>query len=211
MLLSVTGASGTGKSTALAALGGIDLGAPVTCVEFDSMGVPDEADTAWRHGATEHWVGRALEAQARGEHVVLFGQVAPGELLAAPSADRLDGIAVCVLHCSSEVQEARLIGRGEPADSLVHHLRFGQWFRQHAEDPRHAPEVIRVDSTVPMVWSRWEGLHGSDPRWPVRVIETDDLSRAEVAERLLAWARDELSRHAEGNLAPAGNENDHAV
>jgi hypothetical protein len=149
MLLSVTGASGTGKSTALELLREVDFGTPVVRVEFDSIGVPDGADTAWRHDATERWVRFA--------------------------------------------QEARLIGRGEPADSLVHHLRFGQWFRRHSEDPQHAPEVIRVDTPVPMDWSRWETLSGDDSRWPVTVLDTDALSAGEVAERIEAWARENLA------------------
>ena len=193
MLLSVTGASGTGKSTALDLLREVDFGTPVVCVEFDSIGVPEGADTAWRHDATERWVRVALEAQSRREHVLLFGQVPPGELLAVPSAEQLDGIAICVLAASPQVQEARLIGRGEPADSLVHHLRFGQWFRRHSEDPQHAPEVIRVDTPVPMDWSRWETLSGDDPRWPVTVLDTDALSAGEVAERIEAWARENLA------------------
>lgn len=157
MLLSVTGASGVGKSTVLAALEQSgELGPDVTCVEFDSIGVPEGADTAWRHGATEEWVRFAIEEQDAGRHVLLAGQVPPGELLAAPSADRLDGIAVCVLHFSSEVQEARLVGRGEPADSLFHHLRFGAWFGAHARDPQHAPEVVRVETR-----RRWSGQGGS--------------------------------------------------
>lgn len=189
MLLSVSGVSGMGKSTALEALQEADFGVPVRCVEFDSIGVPDGADTAWRHGAIEHWVRVALDAQRDGAHLALFGQVPPGELLAAPSADQLDGIAICVLASSPEVQQERLIGRGEPADSLVHHLRFGQWFRRHAEDPGHAPEVIRVDSAVPMVWSRWEGLSADDPRWPVSVIDTDGLTPADAAREVEDWIR----------------------
>ncbi|WP_194420895.1 hypothetical protein [Microbacterium abyssi] len=194
MLLSVTGASGVGKSTVLAALEESDHGPDVTCVEFDSIGVPDGADTAWRHGAIEHWVRFAIEEQDAGRHVLLAGQVPPGELLAAPSADRLDAIAVCVLHSSPEVQEARLIGRGEPADSLVHHLRFGAWFHRHAKDPAFQPEVIRVDSSVPMRWDRWAELQAGDARWPVTIIDTDDLSPGEVVGRVQVWAVEQLQR-----------------
>lgn len=192
MLLSVTGASGVGKSTVLAALEESDLGNDVTCVEFDSIGVPDGADTAWRHGAIEHWVRFAIEEQDAGRHVLLAGQVPPGELLAAPSVDLLDRVAVCVLHSSPQVQESRLLGRGESADSLVHHLRFGVWFSAHALDPQHAPEVVRVESAIPMVWGRWDHLQTGDPRWPVSLVDTDDLSPAEVADRVEEWARDQI-------------------
>src|SRR5688500_5179540 len=105
MLFSLTGASGAGKSAALAHLRDVsDWGAAVQCVEFDSIGVPANADTAWRHEAIEHWIRRALEAQAQGSHLLLCGQVPMGELLAAPSADRLEGVAVCLLHCSPDVR-----------------------------------------------------------------------------------------------------------
>lgn len=193
MLLSVTGASGTGKSTALDVLREVDFGSPVLCVEFDSIGVPAGADTVWRHCATERWTRFAVNAQSRGQHVLLFGQVPPGELLAVPSAEQLDGIAICALTASRRVQEQRLIGRGEPADSLGNHLRFGQWFRRHSEDPQYSPEVIRVDSPVAMEWSRWETLSGDDPRWPVTVLDTDALSAGEVVERIEAWARERLA------------------
>ncbi|MET0762013.1 MAG: hypothetical protein ABWZ63_06735, partial [Thermoleophilaceae bacterium] len=61
-------------------------GQRVSCVEFDSVGVPPGADTAWRHGVVERWVRRAVEEQREGRHFVLCGQVPFGELLAAPSA-----------------------------------------------------------------------------------------------------------------------------
>lgn len=60
MLLVVSGASGAGKSTALEQLRAADWGTPVECNEFDSMGVPSDADTSWRQGAIEHWVQRAV-------------------------------------------------------------------------------------------------------------------------------------------------------
>ncbi|MDR2998755.1 MAG: AAA family ATPase [Microbacterium sp.] len=194
MLLSVTGASGTGKSTALDALRRVDFGRRVTCVEFDSIGVPEGADASWRHGAVEHWVRFAIDAQARGEHVVLFGQIPPGELLAAPSAERLDGLAICVLHCSPDEQKERLLHRGEPADSIVHHLQFGEWFRRHAADPTYVPEIIRVDSAVPMEWSRWDQLSADDPGWPVSLIDVGPLSRAAIAEHIESWVRESLAK-----------------
>lgn len=197
MLLSLTGASGTGKSTVLAALGLVDWGRPVVCIEFDSIGVPAGADTAWRHEAIEQWVRFAADAQNDGKDVLLCGQVPPGELLAAPSADQLNGLGICVLHCSPAVQESRLVGRGEPAEGLIHHLRFGEWFVKHARDPTHAPEVIRVSSTVPMAWERWEHWESGDPRWSARIVETDLLSPEEVAGKVEHWARGELARHAQ--------------
>lgn len=75
MLLSLSGASGSGKSTALRSLMAADLSQRIACVEFDSIGVPIDADTAWRHSAVEHWVQAAVTAQSSGKHFLLCGQV----------------------------------------------------------------------------------------------------------------------------------------
>jgi hypothetical protein len=113
-----------------------------------------------------------------------------GELLAAPSADALDGIAVCLLHCSSETRRRRLIGRGANPDGLHDHLAFGEWFYGHALDPSHMPHVIRVASPVDMRWERWSGWTADDPRWSFEIIDTDAPTREQVAARVVAWARD---------------------
>jgi energy-coupling factor transporter ATP-binding protein EcfA2 len=197
MLFSLTGASGAGKSTVLAHLDGVSWPVPVRCVEFDSIGVPDGADTAWRHGAIEHWVQQAVQADAVGEHMLLCGQVPMGELFAAPSAERLQGIAVCLLHCSPETRTARLLARGEDPASIVHHNRFGEWFRGHTLDPRHAPEVIRVESAVPMAWDRWAEWERGDPRWAAEIIDTDERAPADVAREVEEWVRRRLADPAE--------------
>lgn len=194
MLLVVTGASGAGKSTALRHLEQVSWPQPVRCVDFDSVGVPARPDTSWRHRVTEHWVQQAIAAQNAGEHMLLCGQVPPGELLAVPSADQLSGLAVCALHCSPEVRTRRLLARGEDPSSIVHHNRFGEWFRAHCLDPTHMPEVIRVQSDVPMAWERWAGWRQGDPRWDATIIDTDHRSPTDVAEAAEAWARGILAR-----------------
>lgn len=194
MLLLVTGAGGAGKSTVLGKLTTVDWRMPVVCAEFDSIGVPAGADTAWRHAAVEQWVSHAAALQATGVHLILFGQVPLGELLAAPSAERIDGVEVCLLHCSAEVRRARLRDRGEPEDSLVHHVRFGDWFLEHTRDPTHQPEVIRVDTPTPMRWERWESWSAGDPRWDARIIDTDSIGPADAADLVEAWARARFAR-----------------
>lgn len=193
MLLSVTGASGAGKSTTVVALAAAFAGHPVSCVEFDSVGVPPGADVAWRHGVLEQWVQRALVEQRAGRHLVLCGQVPMGELLAAPSAVELDGVAVCLLHCSPEVRRERLVARGERSDGLRDHLAFGEWFYRHALDPEYRPDVIRVESAVPMRWERWANWKAGDSRWAFEVIDADTLTRDEAAARVVAWAHDVLA------------------
>lgn len=193
MLLSLTGASGVGKSTVLEVLRSRDRADLVECVEFDSIGVPPDADTSWRHAALERWVSYAVSAQEAGRHLLLCGQVPMGELLAAPTSDRLDGIAVCVLHCSPAVRRERLRERGEHDDAIVHHVRFGEWFLRHSLDPAHAPEVIRVESATPMRWHRWDSWMRDDPRWAPKVIDTDGRHPDVVAEQVETWIADVLA------------------
>lgn len=200
MLLSLTGASGAGKSTVLEALRRTRWPKPLALAEFDSVGVPPGADTAWRHSTVERWIRRALELQERGRHLLLCGQVPLGELLAAPSAERLDRIAVCVLDCSADVRRTRLRSRGEPEEALRHHLAFGEWIRSHSVDPTFHPEVIRVPSTVPMRWERWEAWLPGDPRWAPELIDTDGLEPTDVAGRVETWVRGALT----GGGATAG-------
>ena len=200
VLLSLTGASGAGKSTTLDAMAYALAALPVRCAEFDSAGVPPEivgstgADgTLWRQDGVEHWVRRAVAEQRTGRHLLLCGQVPAGELLAAPSAKLLDGIAVCLLHCSPEVRRERLIARGEDPDHLEAHLCFGEWFLGHMTDPTHMPEVIRIAEASGMQWERWQGWSSGDPRWHFEVIDTDSLTRQQTAERVLLWATKTLA------------------
>jgi hypothetical protein len=203
LLLSVTGASGAGKSTPFEALNRAFEGQLVTCVEFDALGVPPNADTAWRHGAVERWVQRARDEQRVGRHLVLCGQVPVGELLAAPSADILDGLAACVLHCSPEVRRERLVARGDDPNAVHDHLTFGEWFHRHTLDPSYQPEVIQVPSPVAMRWDRWTEWRAGDPRWAFEVIDTDGFTREEVAARVVARAQDTLSGRRQTPLAGA--------
>jgi len=79
-----------------------------------------------------------------GGDLVIFGQIAPGEVLAAPSAARVDAIAVCLLHCDRATRRRRLLDRGCPPGNSEDHLAFGDWMCAHAMDPSHRPEVITV-------------------------------------------------------------------
>ena len=78
--------------------------------DFDEIGVPADADMAWRHRANEQWVQRALAAE---RDFVLAGQTPLGELLAAPSAARLDVISACLLDCDDTERLVRMRSRGD--------------------------------------------------------------------------------------------------
>jgi hypothetical protein len=116
--------------------------------------------------------------------VVAIHAVAPGELIAAPSADRLDRIAVCLLDCDAASQTERLRRRGDPEELLPRHVAFADWMREHVRDPGHMPEVIMEGGWAAMRWERLAHAH-----WSFDVIDTSGRAAADVAADSLAWVR----------------------
>jgi hypothetical protein len=196
MFLLVTGASGAGKSTARLAAAR-ELSAEIDSVELgDVVEIPARPTIAWRQRATETVVQRALERQADGRHLLLCGDpVAPGEVLAAPSATRLTGVAVCLLDLNPDAQTARLSRRGDDPALFVHHHAFADWMRGHARDPRHLPHVVTADAWEAMRWERWTGVDPNDGTWGVTVLDTTELSPEDVATEVVAWCRRALRGH----------------
>jgi hypothetical protein len=191
MLFLIFGSSCSGKTTLLDALRA--RRPELELHDFDEIGVPADADTAWRHRANEQWVLRALAAEG---DFVLAGQTPLGELLAAPSAPQLDAISGCLLDCDDTERLARMRGRGDDwaarfggvLDDFVH---WGEWMRGHARDPRFRQFVIQDACDPSMQWSRWSAWRANDPRWRVRIVDTSQLSVDETADELERWLDEE--------------------
>jgi hypothetical protein len=200
MLLLVTGASGVGKST-VRILVEKELAPAVESIELPHVLPLRAAPTrVWRQQAAEEAVRRAIELRPLGRHVLLAGDPVPAaEVVAAPSAPQLDGIAVCLLDASAEAQTARLTARGDDPSVLHHHHAFAEWMRRAASDPLHMPEVITTNSWDQMRWDRLE--HVSDT-WHVTTIDTSELSRMQVAEAVVAWARSSIAGDVPAIHAP---------
>jgi len=196
-LLLVTGASGAGKSTVRRAVSG-EISAAVECVELgDVVDVPRFPDIAWRQRATEAAVARAVRLQSAGRHLLLSGDpVAAGEVLAAPSATELEGLAACLLDVGPDAQAARLQRRGDDPALLVHHQAFADWMRGHARDPGHMPHVLTTESWEEMRWERWVGAEADREDWLMQVIDTSELTEEQVAFEVLSWCRRVLLGHA---------------
>jgi hypothetical protein len=200
VLLLVTGASGAGKSTARQLIEK-ELGATTECVELgDVVGVPRAPTLAWRQHATEAVVRRALELQARGRHLLLSGDpVAAGEVIAAPSADRLHGISVCLLDVDERSQTARLSARGDDPALFVHHIAFASWMRLHAREPDHMLGVLRDGGWDAMRWERVSERDGSE--WAMHVLDTSGLTADQVAAEVADWCRRAVAGQAPVMLA----------
>lgn len=197
MFLLVTGASGAGKTTVRKAVAA-ELSPEVECVELGHVvRFPPVPTKAWRQQATEAVVQKALALQAGGRHLLLAGDpVAAGEVIAAPSADRLDAVAVCLLDVDPQAQVARLTQRGDEERLHADHLAFAAWMRGHARSPHRMLDVLTTDGWDAM---RWERLKALDPRrgtWGMHVVDTSARSTDEVAGDVLIWCRRALRGQA---------------
>jgi hypothetical protein len=98
VLLFLVGASASVKTTLRLQLADRlpDLAVHDVDEPFADAPPPTELDRVWRAEQSEGWIGRALEYERDGVDMLLTGGVF-GELLACPSATRLDGIAGCLL------------------------------------------------------------------------------------------------------------------
>jgi len=191
VLLLIAGASGAGKTSVREAIAG-ELAPGVEAVELRHLGtVPAAPDLAWRQRMAERAVARSCVLDAQGRHLLLAGDpVAPGEVLAAPSATSVD-IAVCLLDVSEATQRERLRRRGDPEELLPRHAAFAAWLRRHAEDSTHMPHVLTTGGWDGMRWSRLATLP-----WQITVIDGSTMSVAESGRAALQWVRDALSGRA---------------
>jgi hypothetical protein len=189
MFFLVTGASGVGKST-VRRLIEPEFADVLESAELATLGVTPEWNIAWRQRMVERMVRRALARQRGGKHFLLCGDpIPPGEVLAAPSADRLAHLAVCLLDASEESQRARLVARGDDQSLIPHHVAFAQWMRHHVVDHRYRPDVILQNSWSAMRWDRWNSDEQVALPWSSQVIDTTQRSPVEVGTLVAKWIR----------------------
>ena len=197
MVFFVTGAGGSGKTACLPHLRRL-LPQLIFC-EFDSVGVPRGAGNMWRQQTTEYWLQQALVHQAEGRDTMILGGALLGEILASPSAPKVNGISVCLLDCADVVRIDRLRamgGRRAATGASQGMLNWAAWMRLHAVDPQWRPDLIKTESAPEMQWARWATWRRGDPRWQVWVLETTIISPDEVAERLAGWVHKQQEAHA---------------
>jgi hypothetical protein len=205
VLFLVFGSSASGKTTAMELVRKRVAGLAVH--DFDEVEPPAGASVDWRHRANEHWLRRALEYQLTGRDLLLAGQTPFGELLATPSATRLEAISGCLIDCDDATRAARLEGRGLDwfdhtagdlqavfswPEWIQQHINWADWIRRHANDPTWRQDVIRVPASEDaMHWERWVDWQAGDPRWRTRIIDTSTTPPDQVADALVDWIEQE--------------------
>ena len=195
MLLLVTGASGMGKTT-VRKLVAAQFADRLESAELVEVAGPPEWSLRWRHQAVEKAVQRAVEAQRRGKHFLLCGDPVPAaEAYAAPSADQLESIAVCLLDATEDAQRARLMERGDDPALIPNLSAFAAWRREHIATPGHRLDVVRQGGWEEMQWERSLAAMDQQQLWLSHRIDTSELDPSEVAKRVTAWIRQQIGEH----------------
>jgi len=195
MLLLITGASGMGKTT-VRKMVEAQFADRLEAAELVEVAGPPEWSLRWRHQAVEKAVQRAVQAQRHGKHFLLCGDpVPPAEVYAAPSADQLESIAVCLLDATEDSQRLRLTERGDDPTLIPHHIAFAAWMRDHITNPRHRLDVVRQGGWEKMQWERSLAAMDQQQLWRSHRIDTTELDPSEVATLVTVWIRQHIGEH----------------
>jgi hypothetical protein len=207
VLFLLSGSSGSGKSTLAHALVGRVADLAVHELSELADAPWQRGDRSWRRDLIEPWLERVATYEAEGKDVLLT-EVVLGEVLAAPSATRVNGIAACLVDCDDDERMRRLRPRydGRVADphQLWDFLAWALWLRRHSIDPQTFTGPVRDDADTTWAWERWERWQAGDPRWTTFVLDTTSETVDASANRLGAWIIEQRRLRATGRLPLAG-------
>ncbi|MDO9577245.1 MAG: hypothetical protein Q7J16_05125 [Candidatus Cloacimonadales bacterium] len=191
MLFIISGAPATGKSSAVKLLK--DKLENFECHDSDEIIVKTGTG---RRKSNEIWIERALDAQQKGNDFLLSTQSPFGEILACPSAIKLDGIKCCLLDCNDFVRAERYLARPQFKEWPLgmDTLCWAVFHRMHAIDPQWEQRVI-VDKELPEYgWNRWTNWQKGDARWEVKIIDTSENEMQYTADLVHDWILDEKKK-----------------
>lgn len=105
---------------------------------------------------------------------------AQGELLACPSAKKIDKIHFCLLEVSDfeRVQRIKERNSGEADQNM---LNWASWLRMHHQDPQWMQHVIIEDNWECLDFSRWKDLENWDFLAKVNILDTTNCSIDQAA------------------------------
>jgi len=179
------GASGSGKPACLPGLR--------TCLpdidwrDFDDF--PSKpTSTADRQRASECWLQEARQNQERRVDTGIVGTVVFGEMLACPSAEKIEGIHAILLDCYDVTRIDRILARN--ADGFYasqEMLCWAAWQRMHGVDPQWRQDVIQAEGAEEMHWERWRHWKRGDPRWRVESLDNTDLTIQDTVDAVVKW------------------------
>ena len=191
MFFLITGAAASGKTTMARLLR--DALPDFICHDFDEK---QHSTVAERCSFLEEWITEALDAQREGKDFVITAHAPFGELLAAPSAIKLDRISACLLDCDDITRAARYRARPQMEEWPLNQdtLCWASWQRMHAADPQWEQRVIVNNKQPGFRWDRWTKWPSGDKRWRVTRIDTTAQTAAETLKVLVRWMADERNR-----------------
>lgn len=182
MIYFITGGSGSGKTTILKTLKHL-VGNSYDVFDFDTIGVPMNANKQWRQEATEKWIEKLLTHE---KESILLGQMVLGEIIASPSASLIGKIHFCLLDVTDKERIRRLKQRNtEKVDQHV--LNWASWLRIHTEDPQWEQHVIKNDGWNGMLFSRWDKADKWNSLASIKIIDTTNIPIDQVAWHIKDW------------------------
>lgn len=173
----IIGASGSGKSAVMPYLS--KLMPELRLYDFDEIGVPDDADAAWRQRTTVQWLAKLNRDHAK-QPCCLLGQMVPAEIYSVKLFDCLAGVTIVLLDCADDVRIKRLRQRGSNAIDQ-HGLNWSSWLRQQCVDPTWQQHVIPQNVIDGVDWSRWLKLQSWPAQIQIRHVDTTFLTLEQVA------------------------------
>jgi chloramphenicol 3-O-phosphotransferase len=178
----IGGASGSGKSAILSELQKL-LGEKIKVYDFDDMGVPVGADTKWRQKSTEKWLQKLLEDD---QDACLLGQIVLGEILACPSATKIDKVNFCLLDVGDFERIQRLKKRNTyGADQNM--LHWSSWLRMHHQNPQWAQHVVKEDAWEGLNFCHWDQLEHWTNKAHIKTLDTTRLSVKDAASEVASF------------------------
>lgn len=178
----IAGASGAGKTAVVPYLTKI-LPKHVQIHDFDDIGVPADADKKWRQESTEKWLQKLLNDN---KDACIVGQMVLGEILACPSAKKLDKINFLFLDVSDIERITRL---KHSSSNLANQnmLNWASWLRMHHQNPNWHITVIEEDAASIMDFSQLKRLSDFKEVANLELIDTTGLELNDVATKIMEW------------------------
>ena len=192
MFYLITGAAAAGKSTLVHFLK--EKLETIECHDFDEILVNTGEE---RCLVMEQWILKALEAQRKGKDFLITAHTPLGELLASPSAIKLDGICACLLDCNDFIRTERYRSRPDMEEWPLNQdtLCWAVWQRMHASDPQWEQRVILRPKLKDFKWERWINWTKNDKRWQLEILDNSNLTIDETLKILTEWISEQKDKN----------------